>query len=79
MKYIFFLCAGSLLASDNKEPQKQEKPLPIRRACNPQKKSIFKSGEFGRKELPEFGKGIIPLVPAQTGKTEETVQDEQAK
>ena len=82
MKYIFFFFIGSLFASDNQadknDPFKQPQPLPVRRPFS-SKKKIFMSGEYTRKELPDFGKGIIPLVPAQTGKTEEKIEDEQAK
>lgn len=78
MKYLSILLVISLYAADNNNNR------PIVRLMDMQprkiKRTYFQTGEWPRKDMPEFGEHkIVPITSAPTNKTEDKKPDEEAK
>lgn len=81
MKYLCILLVLSLYASDDYKNFVRLTNMQPRKV----KKTVLMSGEWPRKDMPEFGthhnrqNAYIPLEAAQTNQTEDKKADEQAK
>ncbi len=81
MKYLCILLVLSLYAADNQKSVVRLMDMQPRKV----KKTVLMSGEWPRKDMPEFGThknrqcAYIPLDAAQTNKIDDKKVDEQAK